>query len=174
MAGAPQGIVLRRHRDLIGRKWHPWVRRSLLGLVGAVALLGLLNVFGQRPSRSTVAGSAATLEIHSPAAVRGGLLFQARFTITAHRDLKDATLVLGKGWNEGLTVNTIEPGPLNEASRNGRLSLDLGHIPAGERYVLYLQYQVNPTTLGSRAQTVELDDGNERILTHEQTLRVFP
>jgi hypothetical protein len=174
VADAPQGIVLRRHRDLVGRTWHPWVRRSLLGLVGAVALLALLNVFGQRPAASTVTGSAAILEVHSPTAVRGGLLFQARFTITARRDLKDATLVLGKGWLEGLTVNTIEPGVLKEASRNGRLSLELGHIPAGEKYVLYIQYQVNPITVGSRRQTVELDDGNERILTHEQTLTVFP
>jgi hypothetical protein len=174
VADAPQGIVLRRHRDLVGRTWHPWVRRSLLGLVGAVLLVALLDVFGQRPGSSTVTGSAATLEIHSPAAVRGGLLFQARFSITARRDLKNATLLLGKGWLEGLTVNTIEPSPLNEASSNGRLSLGLGHIPAGEEYILYVQYQVNPTTVGSRRQTVELDDGNERILTQQHTLRIYP
>jgi hypothetical protein len=174
VADAPEGIVLRRHRDLVGRRWHPWLRRGLLVLVAAVALLALLDVFGQRPSASTVAASAATLEIDAPHAVRGGLLFQARFTVTAHRDLKDAFLVLGRGWLDGLTVNTIEPSPVSEASRDGRLSLELGHIPAGEEYVLYVEYQVNPTTLGSHLQTVELDDGNERILTHDHKLTIFP
>lgn len=174
MADTPDGIVLRRHRDLVGRRWHPWVRRSLLGLVAAVSLLALLNLFGQWPSTETVAASAATLEVRSPKAVRGGLLFQARFTVRARRELKAATLVLGRGWLEGLTVNTIEPSPLNEASRDGRLSLELGHIPEGEKYVLYIQYQVNPTTVGSHTQTVALEDGDVRILTHEKTLRVYP
>ena len=143
-------------------------------LVAAVSLLALLNVFGQWPSTATVAASAATLEVRSPNAVRGGLLYQSRFTVRARRDVKDATLVLGRGWLEGLTVNTIEPGPLSEASRDGRLSLELGHLPAGEKYVLYIQYQVSPTTVGSHTQTVALYDGDEPILTYEKTLRVFP
>jgi hypothetical protein len=146
----------------------------LVVLVAAVSLLALLNVFGQWPSTATVAASAATLEVRSPNAVRGGLLYQSRFTVRARRDVKDATLVLGRGWLEGLTVNTIEPGPLSEASRDGRLSLELGHVPAGEKYVLYIQYQVNPTTVGSHTQTVALYDGDEPILTYEKTLRVFP
>jgi hypothetical protein len=71
-------------------------------------------------------------------------------------------------------VNTIEPSPVNEASRDGRLSLELGHVPAGEKHVLYIQYQVNPTTVGSHTQTVALYDGDERILIHERTLKVYP
>jgi hypothetical protein len=146
----------------------------LLVLVAAVSLLALLNVFGQWPSSATIAASAATLEVRSPLAVRGGLLFQARYTVRASRDLKAATLVLGRGWLDGLTVNTIEPSPVNEASRDGRLSLELGHVPAGEKHVLYIQYQVNPTTVGSHTQTVALYDGDERILIHERTLKVYP
>jgi hypothetical protein len=174
VADAPDGIVLRRHRDLAGRGWHPWVRRSLLSLAVVIALLGLLNLFGQRPATSAVAADAAALEVYSPARVRGGLLFEARFTITARRELKDAILVLGTGWLEGMTVNTIEPSPLGEASRDGSLSLELGHIPAGEKYVLFVQFQVNPTNVGRRAQTVELDDGEERILTYEKSITVYP
>jgi hypothetical protein len=146
----------------------------LLGLVAAISLLALLNVFGQWPSTATVAAGAATLEVRSPKAVRGGLLYQSRFTVRARRDVKDATLVLGRGWLEGLTVNTIEPSPVDEASRDGRLSLDLGHIPEGEKYVLFIDYQVNPTTVGTHTQTAALYDGDERILTHDWTLRVFP
>jgi hypothetical protein len=174
VAGAPEGIVLARHRDLSGRQWHPWLRRGLLGLVGVVLLLALLGIFGQRPSTTRADSGAASLEISAPHALRGGLLFQSRFTIEAKQELKDATLVLGPGWLDGLTVNTIEPSPLNQASRDGRLSLELGHLPAGAKHVLYVEYQVNPTTVGRRTQTVELDDGEQPILSTSQSLTVFP
>jgi hypothetical protein len=174
VANAPDGIVLRRHRDLGGRQWHPWARRALLGLLGVVLLLALIDVFGQSPSTTKGQASAATLAVEAPGTVRGGLLFQARFTIHARSELKDAQLVLGHGWIDGLTVNTIEPSPLNEASRNGSLSFDLGHLPAGAKHVLYLDYQVNPTTISSRTLRVELYDGPERILALSRHLTVLP
>jgi hypothetical protein len=174
VSSAPEGINLARHRDLDGRRWHPWLRRGLLGLVVVVLLLGLLDVFGQRPATTRAESSVATLEISAPHALRGGLIFQSRFTIETRQELKDATLVLGPGWLDGLTVNTIEPGPVNEASRDGRLALELGHLPAGAKHVLYVEYQVNPTTVGRRTQRVELDDGEQQILSTHQTLTVFP
>jgi hypothetical protein len=174
VADASEGIALGRHRDLKGRQWHPWLRRGLLALVGVVLLLALLNVFGQRPSSDRVSSSAAHLEVTVPDSVRGGLLFQARFTIEAEQELKDATLVLGRGWLEGLTLNTIEPSPLNEASRNGKLALEFGHLPAGSKYVLFVEYQVNPTTVGRRTLNVELEDGEQPILSSERDLTIFP
>jgi hypothetical protein len=48
-----------------------------------------------------------------------------RVEVVSREELKEATLVLGSGWLEGMTVNTIEPSPLNEASRDGNLALDL-------------------------------------------------
>lgn len=142
--------------------------------MAVVLVLGLLDVFGQRPSTRRVDSGAATLEISAPRSLRGGLIFQSRFTIEARQELKDATLVLGPGWLDGLTVNTIEPSPVNEASRDGRLTLELGHLPAGAKYVLFVDYQVNPTTVGRRTQRVELDDGELPILSTHQTLTVFP
>jgi hypothetical protein len=174
VADVPDELVLRRHRDLVGRKWHPWVRRGLVALLAAVVVLGLVNAFGQRPSTSTAAGPAASLKLYAPSRVRGGLLFEARFHITARQDLRNATLVLGSGWLEGMTLNTVEPSPVGEASRDGRLALQLGHIPAGESYILFLQFQVNPTNVGHRTQTVELDDGDTRILSMRRTITVYP
>jgi len=174
VADPPDGIVLRRHRDLVGRTWHPWVRRGVLVLLGVILLLALLDVFGQRPATAITDSPAARLELSSPSSVRGGLMFQARFTIRAHRELKAATLVLGDGWLENMTVNTIEPSPVNEASDDGKLSLELGHIPAGQKYVLFIQFQVNPTNVGRREQTVVLRDGDEQLLTYEKTITVYP
>src|SRR4051812_10752327 len=97
MAEKPDGIVLNRHRDLEGRSNHPWIRRGLLALVGAVLLLALANVFGQRPSTSRAAAPAAVLSVYSPSRVRGGLLYTARFHVTARDELQNATLVLDPG-----------------------------------------------------------------------------
>ena len=112
------------------------MRLSLLGVLGLVLLLGLLDVFGQRPATAVTDAPAARLEVSSPSSVRVGLMFQARFTIRAHGDLEDATLVLGEGWLQNMTVNTIEPSPVGDTSHDGKLSLELGHIPAGGKYVL--------------------------------------
>lgn len=174
MADVPYQIVLKRHRDLAGRGWEVWVRRGLFLLLPLLSVLGLLNVFGQRPSSTTSAVGAASLKLEAPARVRSGLLYQARFHITARQDLKHATLVLDPGWLESMTVNTIEPSPVDEASENGRLSLDLGHIPAGSSYLLFMQFQTNPTNVGHRAADVTLKDGARTLLHIDRTITVFP
>ena len=174
MADKPDGILLGRHRDLEGRRWHPWVRRALLGLVAVFLILGLLNVFGQRPSGASASNARARLNVYAPTSVRGGLMFEARFTVEARRELKQATLVLSQGWLESITINTVEPSPVGEASRNGSLSLDLGHVPAGERHVLYVQMQVNPTNVGRRSADVQLLDGERKLLTIHRVLTIWP
>ena len=174
MADQPEGIVLRRHRDLEGRFWSPWLRRVLLALVALAAVLGLVGVFGQHPSTTSAEATPATLAISAPSAVRGGLLYQARFEIQAKQALSDATLVLNEAWLDGVTVNTIEPSPVSQASRDGSLALSLGHLPAGATYVLYMEFQVNPTTVGSRTLRAELGDGEQPIATISRGLRIWP
>jgi hypothetical protein len=174
VADVPDTVVLKRDRDLDGRAWHVWLRRGLLALVGLVPLLALFNVFGQRPATATVAAPAATLKVYAPTHLRGGLLYMARFHVKARRDLKSATLVLDTGWAESITINTIEPSPVGEASKNGRLSFELGHIPAGQSYILFMDFQVNPTNVGHRSQDVELTDGDTHILTVHRDVTVFP
>jgi hypothetical protein len=174
MADVPDAIVLERDRDLAGRGWEIWVRRVLLALICLVPVLALVNVFGQRPDSTTLVAPAASMKVYAPSHLRGGLLYDARFHITARQDLRDATLVLGSGWFEGMTVNTIEPSPVSEASNNGRLSLELGHIPAGQSYVLYMAFQVNPTNVGRRGQSVQLKDGDTNLLSLNRTVTVYP
>jgi hypothetical protein len=174
VADTPDGIVLRRHRDLEGRHWEVWLRRVLVGVVALVALLALLGFMGQTPSTTSAKAAPATLSVSVPSTVRGGLLYQARFTIRAHRALKDAALVLNRGWFDGLTIDTIEPSPLNQASRNGAVAFELGHVPAGSKYVLYMEYQVNPTTVSSRTLRVGLDDGQRTLVSLSRHFRILP
>jgi hypothetical protein len=174
MAEAPEQIVLRRHRDLQGRRHQVWARRAVLALIGGVALLGLLNVFGQKTSTVEAAGRAASLTLQAPTKVRGGLLYQARFTIEAHSRLDHAALVLNPDWINGMTLNTLEPSPTDETSVNGAIRLDFGQIDAGNRFDVFLQYQVNPTTVGKRKQWVDLMDGDTTVASIRRTLVIFP
>jgi hypothetical protein len=173
MAATPDFLTLRRNRDGAGRHETP-IRRVLVALVGVLLLAGLLNVFGQRPDTSKAAVSDASLKVYAASRVRGGLYYEARFTVTARRDLKRATLVLDSGWAEGITINTVEPSPVGEASRDGKLVFELGHIPAGTAYILYLQLQVNPTNIGRRDQNVALYDGDRFLTKVSRKVTVFP
>jgi hypothetical protein len=142
--------------------------------MAAIPVLALFNVFGQAPSDSTANSPAATLNVLSPTQVRGGLLFEARFTIVAHQELKNTTLVLGRDWADGMTINTPEPAPSQETSDNGRLSFQLGDIPDGQIFVFYMQFQVNPVTVGSRIQQVEVLDGSTPLVSLTRHMTVLP
>jgi hypothetical protein len=174
VADAPDQIQLGRDRDMRGRDKELWIRRTLLALVAVIPILALVNLFGQRPGTSTASVPAGTLSIYAPTRVRGGLLYEARFHITAHREIKKAILVLSAGWLEGSTVNTIEPSPPNEASMNGNLALTLGHIPQHKSFVLFVQFQVNPTNVGHRSRKTVLYDGATRLAEINQKVTVFP
>ena len=54
MATVPEGIVLKRHRDLEGPGYGLTGRRISMGVVGLLLVLALLNVFGQRPHGTKV------------------------------------------------------------------------------------------------------------------------
>jgi hypothetical protein len=175
VADVPDTLVLKRHRDFIGRRYTLWPRWLILGLITLFCVLGLLNVFGQRPSTVAAQVPAAKLTLYAPTRLRGGLLFSARFHITARRELKNAMLVLDPGWAEGMAINTIEPSPLGEGSTNGRITLQLGHVSAGRSYILFMEFQVNPTNIAwHRSQNVELDDGNTKVLTIKRDIVIYP
>jgi hypothetical protein len=173
VADVPDHLTLRQNRDAEGRR-DVVIRRGFTGVLMIVSLLGLLNIFGQRPSTSRAATSAADLEVYAPSRVRAGLYYMARFTIDAHSELRRATLLLDPGWTEAITINTIEPSPIGEASDDGRLVFELGHVPAGERYVFFLHLQVNPTNVGHRPQDVELRDGATTLAHIDRTITIFP
>lgn len=174
MAGAPDTLTLKRHRDQEGRQGYAWVRRALLGLLALVVVLALLNFFGQRPLNSSAATAAARLHVYAPVHARSGVVYAARFRIDAMRELKDATLVLDSGWAEGYTVNCLAPQPLTEASRDGKLSFGFGHIPAGQHLTFWLSLQVDPTNVGRHDQTVRLYDGDTLLTTINRRVTIFP
>ena len=74
-----------------------------------------------------------------------------------------------------MTINTIEPRPSARRAATAASRFDLGHIPAGERYVLFLQFQVNPTNVGRRATGRRALRRRHTLLTRRpHTITVLP
>ena len=174
MAAIPDEIVLRRHRDLEGRRNGIQARRALLAVLTAFLVAGLLNVFGQRPTTTTITAQSASLELSAPSHLRGGLLYGAIFTIRARRTLQHPALVLSPAWAAMQQINTMEPSPVNETSRDGEITLLLGKIHAGSTHKLFMQFQVDPTSVGRRAADVSLYDGRTRLIHIDRTITVYP
>jgi hypothetical protein len=170
----PEGLTLEHHRELTGYGRRPIVRELLLGALCAVLFLGLLNAFGQVESVDLAEASVARFEVSAPTKLRGGLFFEARYRVEAIEEIEDATIVLDPGWLEDITLNTVEPAPIGEASRDGKIALQLGRIPSGDQHLLYLHFQVNPTALGLRSQDVELYDGERLLVAFDREAMVWP
>ena len=92
----------------------------------------------------------------------------------ARQALGQAKLVLSSGWLESMQTNTLEPAPTDETSLNGSPAFTLGPIAKGQEFVFYMQFQVDPTNVGRRAQTLELYDGATQLLRLDRAITVFP
>jgi hypothetical protein len=174
MAEVPEGIALDRHRDLRGRTRQAYYRRGLLGVIGVLPLLALLNVFGQRATSTTVDSPAASLSVTAPARLRSGLIFQVRVEVVAHRDINELELVFDRGWWESMSVNSIVPEPSSQKSHDGQVVLSYGKLAAGKRLIAWVYCQVNPTDVGERRENVEIDDSSTPLAHLHRSLTIFP
>jgi hypothetical protein len=176
MAGVPDfpdQLDATRHRDDPSARG-VWVRRAILTVLLVFVLIGAFGVFGQPAQVSRAEGPAATLEVSAPTALRGGLLFMGLFDVVARDTVKEPTLVLGPGWLDDITVNTIEPSPLEENSRNRRLELTFPKVEKGDHLRIWMEFQVNPTAIGSGNQDVTLRDGSTPLMHVRRTVRIYP
>jgi hypothetical protein len=175
MVNALEPIESARSTDDRWDRMGAWIRRASMCLLAAVVIAALCNVFGQRASTAQASSSQAELEVHAPTTARPGLLFQAKFTIIPKQVLPDAQLVLGRGWVDGFTINTIEPSPVSEHSRaDGSLVFDLGALQPGQPWVQYVDYQVNPTSISRRAQVVTVLSGSQQVVSLHRTMTLVP
>ena len=164
-----------RHRDLQGRHREYWGRRAVTGVLVVFVLLAAANVFGQRPSSADASGSQATLAVSTPSTLRGGLIFQTRIDIEARRAIAHPTLVLGGGWFDSMTLNSVQPGPAAQAARGDGVTLSYPALGAGGRMTVWLEWSANPTNLAwHRPETVSLTDGSSVLVSVTRHVTVFP
>jgi hypothetical protein len=167
-------IDIERYRDLNGRDVGPWFKRVVRVLFLAWAILVLLGLIGQHPKAQTSTGPAASLQVDSPTRLRGGLYFQVRVTIKATRAIQNPRLVLDSGWFDGITINTSSPQASQELSRRDSVVYEYNQLSPGDKQTVWIEAQVNPTTVGRRVQSISLDDGNVQLARVTRHLFVFP
>ncbi len=172
--GYPDQLRPDIHRDREGTGWRVWARRGLLAIFALISLLGLLDVFGQQPSTATASGPGAVVAVQMPDAVRGGLIFQMRVTVEARKRIDSLRLVMDPSLYDGMTFNSMTPGAVQETDRDGRPVYQYGTLPQGTRYVIWFQCSVNPTNVGRRGATLEVDDGTTPLATVHRSLAVYP
>jgi hypothetical protein len=171
-AKLPDGID--RDRSVTGAR-STWVPRVVLSVLALLVLLGLLNTFGQRPATTEAATGAATLRVTAPTDLRGGLIFQVRVDVTAHRRLARPVLIFSPGWFDSMTANSIAPQPSTQTSVDGSSAFRLSPIAAGRRATYWFYFQVNPTNVGwRRAENLRLNDGAVPIATIHRTVTIYP
>jgi hypothetical protein len=161
-------------RDPAGVARGLWVRRGVLTVLALVVVAAALNRVGQRPAETATSAPAATLRLSAPEHIRGGLFFQSRIDVRATRAIDHPRLVLDPGWVEGMQVNSIEPAPVGEATRDGRVVLSYDALEAGDLLRVWLQFEVNPTNVGRRSYAVELDDAERPVARLAPKITVLP
>ncbi len=171
----PDGLRRERSSD----RRHPdaatWVRRAILVVPAALVVLGLANVFGQRATDSEASAPAADLRVSAPSDLRGGLMFQVRIEVLAHRRISHPTLIFSHAWYESMTQNSVNPQPAVGSSVGDRPAFEFSPIAAGHRATYWFQFQVNPTNVGwSRNETLTLADGHTTLATVRRTLTIYP
>ena len=164
-------LELARHRDLVGRGSAGPARVVARVALLVLPVLALLNVFGQRAS---VSGAGRALEVRTPTALRGGLIWQSTIVIRAEDAIAAPRLVFGPDWLQGFTLNSIEPAPEGETADGASLAFDFADMDAGDALRLVMQWQVNPTSTGKRDFDVTLKDGDRTLAVTRRDVRVWP
>ncbi len=171
-------ISLARHRDLAGGHWvwGRWLRIAIIAVLCLFLAAALLNQFGQRPEQVSVTSPAATLNVSTPHHLRGGLIFQTRIDVVAHRPIAKPTIELAGGWFDGITLNSAQPGPASQSGTgSGGATFVYPPLPAGRTLTVWLEWSVNPTTVAwRRDEPVVVADGTTALVRGSQTVTVMP
>ena len=173
----PIGLSIPRHRDLEGHLWR-WTDRARLAIEAALALLmvlALLNVFGQRPSTASATSSHVTLRVQAPSAVRGGLIYQTRVDVIAGRPIGRPVITLDGGWFDGMTLNSVQPGPASQTSGQGGATFQYAPLRAGQTLTVWFEWSTNPTEVEwRRPRTITVSDGGTKLFSQASTITSYP
>ncbi|MBJ7471159.1 MAG: hypothetical protein JHD16_07645 [Solirubrobacteraceae bacterium] len=173
-------LDLERDVDLIGRAPHVWYRRAGLGVMAVFVGAALAGLFGQSPQSRTASGEAAELRIRMPERIRGGLMWAARIEVEARQRIVAPQLVLGSGFVKGMQLNTIAPAPTSETTRApgpaglAPLAWTYPTLEAGDTLTVYLQLQVDATTVGREDVSISVEGDGIDPVRSPATMTVLP
>jgi hypothetical protein len=173
-AGTALPFGLDRDRHMAVAQTTVWPRRLVIALMTAFCALALANVFGQVADVAHAEAPGASLTVDSPVRLRGGDIFTSVITVVAHQPIQDARIVLSPGWFSGMTLNAAAPQSNQEASTPDGGIFDYGQLDAGATMPVWISWQTNPTTVGSKEQDVQIFDGPRLIVSIHRSVFIFP
>ena len=151
-------------------------RRLVMLVFTVISAVGLLGLIGQRTSDSIASTPSVRMRLSAPEGVRGGLFFQSR----ARDPRADADRASAARARQRLDRG--HAGQLDRAGRRERdraatasVVLSYGALEAGDVLRVWLQFEVDPTSVGKRSYTIELDDEDRAAgPDSDRDLRVLP
>jgi hypothetical protein len=94
--------------------------------------------------------------------------------VHARARIAHPTLVLQHGWFESMSVNSIVPDPVTQASVDGTLRMVYPGIAAGHSATVWIYFQVNPTNIGRRSEDVVLEGAQGERVVARRSVTVLP
>jgi hypothetical protein len=147
---------------------------SLLFLGGllAMALAGPLG--GAREEPLLGVGEAADLTVDTPRTLRNGMFFETRIVVEAKRDVARLVVAIPPELWRHQTQNSMVPAAAEETFTDGAFRFDYGPLPAGERFEVKLDLQINPDLLGGARGRVAAFDGEAELVSVPVEVKVLP
>ena len=171
MATYPQGID-EGHGTARGQRHASWWRLGILLAILAVALSGVLG--GANAPTKRIASPGADLAVKTPDRLRNGMFFETQIAAVAKRPIGDAVIAVPAALWRDMTINTLIPGPSEEAFVDGEFRFHFGPLAAGQRLGVKIDGQMNPARWGSSSGSVRLLDGEAEVAALPITLKVIP
>ena len=169
--GLPDGIS-RHHID--GRQG---MLRGILPVVllGGLLLAALLGAFGgTRNPTLGASGDGASLTIDAPRTLRSGMFFEIDIVVDARRAIAKPVVAISRSYLHDLTINTHLPEPEEMGFEDGRFTMTFPAMEPGDRLMVKIDGQVNPTLIGVNRGTIAIRDDRLELASRAVSLRVLP
>ncbi|WAJ27773.1 hypothetical protein [Antarcticirhabdus aurantiaca] len=146
-----------------------------LVLLGALLALALLGPLGGTPEDPLLATSeAADLLVDTPRTLRNGMFFETRIVVEPKRDIGRLVLAISPELWRHQTQNTMVPAASEETFEGSDFRFDYGPVPAGQRFEVKLDLQINPDRLGGTRGRVAIFDGEAELASVPVEVKVLP
>lgn len=157
----PFGIEARHIGDSSRGGLRRLLKALVIGLPLLAALLGYLG--GGAPSVFRAASPRAALTVETPGILRGGNWFETRMIVEPRVDVADLAIAVDQRLWRRMSVDTLIPDPESVEATDGRYTYRFGPLRAGERLVVKIDGQIQPTGPRRLQGRVSARDG-ERVL----------
>lgn len=145
-----------------------------LAVLGAILATALTGVLGGRTTTVERNNAAVAAEIQVPTILRNGEFFEMRVKIDARRRIDKLRLGIGSRIWRDVTVNTMLPAATDEIYQDDAYRFTFGQLESGNRFVVKIDSQINPSRRGRAQGTIDILDGDTVLVSVPLRITVLP